>query len=113
MPHTAQKPAQVRKYCQERTPGGGQIRLLGTAADQAAPANDAMRMATATPKRMLDISGRSYRFGFGATAASSTRFPSESFATPCGSPGVDHVTAPGPSVARRCPTAKLPSPSIT
>ena len=30
MPHTAQKPAQVRKYCQERRPGGGQIRLPGT-----------------------------------------------------------------------------------
>ena len=53
MPHTAQKPAQVRKYCQERRPGGGQIRRAGTAADQTAPANEAMRMATATPKRIL------------------------------------------------------------
>ena len=58
MPHTAQKPAQVRKYCQERRLGGGQIRQAGTATDQTAPANEAMRMATATAKRMLDISGQ-------------------------------------------------------
>ena len=54
MQHTAQKPAQVKKYCQDQRPGGGQIRLPGTATDQTAPANEAMRMATPTPKRMLD-----------------------------------------------------------
>ena len=58
IPITAQKPARVSRYCQERRPGGGQIRPPGTAADQTAPANEAMRMATATPKRMLDISGQ-------------------------------------------------------
>ena len=54
IPITAQKPTQVSRCCQEPRPGGGHNRLSGTATDQTAPANCAIRMTTAMPKRMVD-----------------------------------------------------------
>ena len=52
----------------------------------------------------------SYRFGFGAIATSNTRSPSASFATPCGSPGSDQATPPGPRLHTPLPDRKPPLP---
>ena len=111
IPITTQNPVQVSRCCQDRRPGGGHNRLSGTATDQTAPANIVARINTATPNSRLDTTP--YRFGFGAIATSSTRSPSDTFATPCGSPGSDHATPPGPRSTHRSPTVNRPSPSIT
>ena len=60
---------------------------------------------------LTGVASRAIGIAVGAT--SSTRSPSDSFATPCGSPGSDHATPPGPSVTCRSPTVNRPSPSIT
>ena len=59
-----------------------------------------------TVNRMTDSSGfmsSRYTFGFGAIATRNTKSPSDSLATPCGSSGTDHATAPEPRLTRRFP----------
>ena len=102
-PQATQKAAQVSTHCHEPRPGGGHTRRPGNATDQAVAANMTSRTTTSVH----------YTFGFGAIATSSTRSPSPSFATPCGSPGSDHATPPGPRPPCQSPTVNRPSPSIT